>query len=101
MGTPRGSCPTPARSPTSYWPFSTPAHRRSTSVWAACGYPRASHLRIGAAHEGPTPTVESLSAALRTALSPETRARAVSVAGAIVTAGAAVAAKLHFETIAR
>ena len=37
---------------------------------------RVAELGIGAAHDGPTPTTESLSAALRTALSPETRARA-------------------------
>ena len=35
---------------------------------------RVAELGIGAAHDGPTPTVESLSAALRTALTPETRA---------------------------
>jgi vancomycin aglycone glucosyltransferase len=49
---------------------------------------------IGAAHDGTTPTVESLSAALETALAPETRARATTVAGTIRTDGAAEAAKL-------
>ena len=34
---------------------------------------RVADLGIGAAHEGPTPTTESLSAVLRTALTPETR----------------------------
>src|SRR5882672_2277158 len=55
---------------------------------------RVAELGIGAAHDGPTPTFESLSAALRTALSPGTRARATEVAGTIRTDGATVAAKL-------
>ena len=42
---------------------------------------RVADLGIGAAHDGPAPTTESLSAALRTALTPETRARATAVAG--------------------
>ena len=53
---------------------------------------RVADLGIGAAHDGPTPTFESLSAALKTALTPETRARASAVAGTIRTDGAAVAA---------
>jgi len=53
---------------------------------------RVAELGIGAALDGPTPTTESLSAALRTALTPETRARATAVAGTIRTDGAAVAA---------
>ena len=56
-------------------------------------------LGIGMAHDGPTPTTASLSAALRTALSPETRARASAVAGAIRTDGAAVAAKLLLDAV--
>jgi vancomycin aglycone glucosyltransferase len=55
---------------------------------------RVAELGIGAAHEGPTPTVESLSAALATARAPETRARAGAVAGSVRADGAAVAAKL-------
>jgi vancomycin aglycone glucosyltransferase len=55
---------------------------------------RVADLGIGAAHEGPSPTTKSLSAALRTALAPETRARATAVAGMIRTDGATVAAKL-------
>jgi vancomycin aglycone glucosyltransferase len=51
-------------------------------------------LGIGAAHDGPTPTVESLSAALETALTPGTHTRAVEVAATIRTDGATVAAKL-------
>ena len=37
-------------------------------------FDRVAELGIGAAHDGPTPTIESLSAAPRTALTPETRA---------------------------
>jgi vancomycin aglycone glucosyltransferase len=55
---------------------------------------RVTELGIGAAHDGPTPTVESLSAALRTALTPETRARATAVAAGVRTDGATTAAKL-------
>ena len=55
---------------------------------------RGAELGIGAAHDGPTPTVQALAAALRTALAPETRARALSVAGAIRTDGARTAAEL-------
>jgi vancomycin aglycone glucosyltransferase len=54
---------------------------------------RVAALGIGAAHDGPTPTIESLSAALNTALAPEVRARATEVAGLIRTDGATVAAK--------
>jgi vancomycin aglycone glucosyltransferase len=54
---------------------------------------RVADLGIGAAHDGPTPTLESLSAALETALTPETRTRAIEVAGTIRTDGAMVAAK--------
>jgi vancomycin aglycone glucosyltransferase len=55
---------------------------------------RVTDLGIGAAHDGPTPTVESLSAALRTALTAETRARATAVAAGVRTDGATMAAKL-------
>ena len=60
---------------------------------------RVAELGIGAAHDGPTPTFESLSAALRTALSPETRARATEVAGTIRTDGATVAAKMLLDVL--
>jgi vancomycin aglycone glucosyltransferase len=60
---------------------------------------RVAELGIGAAHDGPTPSYESLSAALNTALTPETRARASTVAGSIRTDGAAVAARLLLEAI--
>ena len=58
---------------------------------------RVADLGIGAAHEDPTPTVDSLSAALATALTPETRVRAKTVAGTIRTDGATVAAKLLLD----
>jgi vancomycin aglycone glucosyltransferase len=55
---------------------------------------RVAALGIGAAHNGPTPTVESLSAALDVALGDRTRRRAAEVAGMIRTDGATVAAKM-------
>ncbi|WP_326819071.1 glycosyltransferase [Streptomyces sp. NBC_01762] len=62
---------------------------------------RVADLGIGAAHDGPTPTTESLSAALKTTLTPETRARATAVAGTIRADGATVAAKLLLDAISR
>ncbi|MDQ4011051.1 MAG: glycosyltransferase [Actinomycetota bacterium] len=62
---------------------------------------RVADLGIGTAHDGPTPTTESLSAALRTALTPETRARATAVAGTIRTDGATVAATLLLDAVSR
>ncbi|MDR8407963.1 glycosyltransferase [Nonomuraea sp. 3-1Str] len=59
---------------------------------------RVAALGIGAAHDGPTPTTESLSAALRTALTPETHARASAVAGTIRTDGTTMAAKLLHQS---
>ncbi len=61
--------------------------------WAA----RVAALGIGAAHEGPTPTVDTLSAALATALTPETRARATAVAPSIRADGATVAARMLLD----
>ncbi|MFI8086053.1 glycosyltransferase [Kitasatospora sp. NPDC086009] len=58
-------------------------------------------LGIGAEHDGPTPTTESLSAALKVALAPEVRERAAAVAGAFRTDGAAVAAELLVEGLGR
>jgi vancomycin aglycone glucosyltransferase len=58
---------------------------------------RVADLGIGAAHDGPTPTTESLSAALRAALAPEIRARATAVAAKIRTDGTMVAAKLLLD----
>jgi vancomycin aglycone glucosyltransferase len=62
---------------------------------------RVAAMGIGAAHDGPVPTFESLSAALTAALTPQTRARAAAVAGTIRTDGAAVAATLLLDTIDR
>jgi vancomycin aglycone glucosyltransferase len=62
---------------------------------------RVADLGIGAAHVGVAPTIESLSAALTTTLSPETRARASAVAGMIRTDGATVAATLLLDTVSR
>jgi vancomycin aglycone glucosyltransferase len=62
---------------------------------------RVAELGIGAAHDASTPTTESLSAALRATLTPETRARATAVAGTIRTDGATVAAKLLLDAVSR
>jgi vancomycin aglycone glucosyltransferase len=56
--------------------------------WAS----RVAALGIGVAHLGPTPTIESLSMALHSALEPAIRLRATDVGDRIVTDGAAVAA---------
>ncbi|MCP3805093.1 glycosyltransferase [Allokutzneria sp. A3M-2-11 16] len=61
--------------------------------WAA----RVAELGIGVAHDGPTPTVESLSAALATALTPHTRGHSIAVASTIRSDGAVVAAKLLID----
>ncbi|MER5310855.1 glycosyltransferase [Streptomyces sp. NPDC002773] len=53
---------------------------------------------IGVAHDGPMPTVESLSDALDTALAPAIRARAAAVAGTVRTDGAVVAARLLLDS---
>ncbi|MFJ8665583.1 glycosyltransferase [Streptomyces sp. NPDC093600] len=60
---------------------------------------RVAELGIGVAHDGPVPTVESLTDALRTALDPETGARAKAVAGSVRTDGAMVAAKLLLDAV--
>jgi len=62
---------------------------------------RVAELGIGTAHNGPTATTESLSAALKEALAPETRARSSAVAGIIRTDGATVAATLLIDAISR
>lgn len=62
---------------------------------------RVAELGVGAAHDGPTPTVESLSAALARALSPQIRAQATALAGAIRTDGAMVAARLLLDEVSR
>jgi vancomycin aglycone glucosyltransferase len=53
---------------------------------------RVTELGIGASHDGPTPTVGSLSTALETALRDDTSARADQVSTTIRTDGASVAA---------
>jgi vancomycin aglycone glucosyltransferase len=55
---------------------------------------RVAGLGVGVAHDGATPTFDSLSAALATALSPGMRARAAAVAPTIRTDGAETAARL-------
>ena len=60
---------------------------------------RVAELGIGAAHDGPVPTSESLASALGTALAPETRARATAVAGEIRRDGAMPAARRLLESI--
>ncbi|WP_225824126.1 glycosyltransferase [Streptomyces naphthomycinicus] len=60
---------------------------------------RVAELGIGAAHDGPVPDFASLSAALRTALAPETRARAKAVAGRIRADGTSVAARLLLDSV--
>jgi vancomycin aglycone glucosyltransferase len=65
--------------------------------WAS----RVANLGIGAAHDVHAPTTESLSAALRTALTPKTRARAIAVANTIRTDGATVAAELLLDAVSQ
>jgi vancomycin aglycone glucosyltransferase len=62
---------------------------------------RVTELGIGTAYDGRTATVESLSAALNTTLTPETRARVSALAGTIRTDGAMVAATLLIDAISR
>ncbi|WP_045739876.1 glycosyltransferase [Actinoplanes rectilineatus] len=62
---------------------------------------RVARLGAGVAHDGPVPTVDSLSAGLATALAPETRARAAALARTIRTDGTAVAARLLFDAVNR
>jgi vancomycin aglycone glucosyltransferase len=62
---------------------------------------RVAGLGIGVAHDGPSPSSESLSVALEAALTPETRARATAVSRAIHGDGASVAAKLLLDAVGR
>nr|AXL05776.1 glycosyltransferase [uncultured bacterium]AXL05805.1 glycosyltransferase [uncultured bacterium] len=62
---------------------------------------RVPELGIGATNDGQTPTFESLSAALKAALTPETRARASDVAAMIRTDGTTVAAELLLDMVNR
>lgn len=59
---------------------------------------RVTELGIGAAHDGPVPTSDSLASALGTALAADTRARALTVASEIRTDGATVAARRLLES---
>jgi vancomycin aglycone glucosyltransferase len=54
-------------------------------------------LGIGVAYDVHAPTAESLAAALRTAVAPETRTRAEAVAGTVRADGATVAAELLLD----
>ena len=62
---------------------------------------RVAELGIGAALDGPVPAFDAMSAALATALAPETRARASAVARTIRTDGATVAARLVLDAVNR
>ncbi|MEU5263096.1 glycosyltransferase [Amycolatopsis sp. NPDC021455] len=53
--------------------------------------------KVGAALDGPTATIESLTAAFETALAPETRARAEALGAEIRTDGAETAARLLLD----
>jgi vancomycin aglycone glucosyltransferase len=59
---------------------------------------RVAELGIGAAHDGPVPTSDSLAGALALGLAPETRARATAVAREIRMDGAMVAARLLLDS---
>ncbi|WP_199442143.1 glycosyltransferase [Umezawaea beigongshangensis] len=65
--------------------------------WAS----RVAELGIGVAHDGPTPTTGSLSAALGAVLTPETRVRAGAVAERVRADGARAAAALLIDAIGR
>ncbi|ROO85842.1 vancomycin aglycone glucosyltransferase [Actinocorallia herbida] len=58
---------------------------------------RVAALGIGAHHDGPVPTFESLSAALKIALAPETAERAAEVAAEVRADGAATAARMLLD----
>ena len=60
---------------------------------------RVAELGIGVAHDGPTPTYDSLSAALATVLAPDVRTRARAVAGMLRTDGTTVAAKMLHDMV--
>jgi UDP:flavonoid glycosyltransferase YjiC (YdhE family) len=62
---------------------------------------RVAELGVGVAHGVSTPTFDSLSAALVTALGPDIRARAAAVAGTIRTDGTTVAAELLVDAASR
>jgi vancomycin aglycone glucosyltransferase len=61
---------------------------------------RVADLGIGTAHDGPSPTVESLAAALGSTLQPEIHARTAAVARMIRIDGTTVAARLLLDQVA-
>ncbi|MDZ4113416.1 MAG: glycosyltransferase [Brevundimonas sp.] len=60
---------------------------------------RVADLGVGIAHEGPAPTVETLSAALGAALRPQTRERAMALSARIRPDGATTAARRLLDLI--
>ena len=62
---------------------------------------RVTELRIGTVHDGPTPSAESLSAALTIALAPKTGARAAAVAQKVRSDGAELAATFLLDLVSR
>lgn len=58
---------------------------------------RVQDLGIGVAHPRPTPTVNTLAEALRLVLTPDTRTRAIAVAGTVRADGAATAAEMLLD----
>lgn len=72
-----------------------PLQLADNPYWAS----RVAALDIGAALDSPTPTIESLNVAFKTALAPETRARAKALGSKIRTDGAAVAANLLVDAL--
>ncbi len=60
---------------------------------------RVADLGVGAAHVGPVPTFESLSAGLEAALAPQISEKAAAVASTIRTDGAMVTAEMLIATI--
>ncbi|MDT0268759.1 glycosyltransferase [Streptomyces sp. DSM 44915] len=62
---------------------------------------RVADLGIGTAHDGPTPTYASLSAALARTLTPATHTRASAVARTIRTDGTTTAARLLLDALGR
>ena len=62
---------------------------------------RIAELGMGAAHDGPTPTTETLSAALKIALAPQVRVRAAEMAEEVRGDGAMQAAKWLVNTLSR
>ncbi|MDH6624722.1 vancomycin aglycone glucosyltransferase [Streptomyces sp. LBL] len=72
-----------------------PLQLADNPYWAG----RVADLDIGAALDSPTPTIESLNVAFKTALAPETRARAKALGGKLRTDGASVAANLLLDAL--